>query len=176
MLEVLLIHNDRGIQVDYVRQLESQPRIEHVRWINTVISDPYEDPMRDGSHSYIDPVLCGAWDVQPGTDCSKYYWDNADHEGTPSRYKVNHYKNNPADNKFRFTDLPNDSRLKAGKPIQFRTCLVDVTNNDKELACVSWNLAGKNSNSKQVILKDSEPKTMSVTLPNNLIQLVNYEH
>ena len=173
MLEVLLMgQNGFGIQIDYVQQANTPP-IENVRWINVVTHDPYENPLNNVTRSYVDPVLCGAWEWQPNTDCSPYYYDNADHEGTRARHRVDHYKNHPADNKFRFVDLPNDHRLNKTDAIKFRTCLVDITENDKELACVSWDInrpSGKKQQDNTITIVNTEEKTMDIHVnPTNLI-------
>ena len=112
---------------------------ERYRWTNTVLVDPkgmkdingrrmvtpYQDPPNGGFEDHI-------------ADHSPYYYDDDNCEECSVRNKRNYYKYIKG-NRMEFVDYPNDPRLKPGQKIEFRACVVDTFDNDREIECVNWN-------------------------------------
>ena len=112
---------------------------ERYRWTNTVLVDPkgmkdingrkmvtpYLDPPKGGYKGHI-------------ADHSPYYYDDDNCEECSTRNKRNYHKFTKG-NRMQFVDYPNDPRLEPGQKIEFRACIVDTYENDREIECVNWN-------------------------------------
>lgn len=125
-----------GITILFEKPPE-QPK-ERYRWINVVVADPYGIKDHAGNEMVVPYV-----DPPPGgygynyADQSSYYWDDVDFAGGRLSYRVDY---NWEGDTFRFRDVPNDTQLKPGESVDFRTCLVDTYMRDREIKCVNWKL------------------------------------